>query len=133
MLVDDLGRRFIKVQRPKVYFDPKHWPDEVTIPIVMPKQLEERYGSHDACRRAIQTEVDRHVRAAHAENQQRGCGYLGAKRVLRQPHTARPQSEERAGSLSPTFATAGDRAVVAQRAVQSSAAAASICSRSQST
>ncbi len=111
VLVDDLGRKVIKVKRPRVYFDPEHWPDEVTIPIVMPKKLEERYGSPEACRAAIQVEVDRHVRAAHAQNEQRGCGYLGAKRVLKQPHTGRADSEERSGALTPTFATGGDPAV----------------------
>ncbi len=111
VLVDDIGRRVIRVKRPDFYFDANNpsWPEEVTIPIIMPRQLEEVYGDTDECRRVMQSKVDELVHEAHAKNQREGRGYLGARRVLKTPHTKRANSFEPFGSLTPNFATAGDR------------------------
>ena len=91
VLVDEMGRRVVTVKRPDFYFDPDNpnWPEEVSIPIVMPKMLVEAYGSEDAAREVIQLELDRLIRKAHADNKRSGRGYAGRKRVLKTPHTAR--------------------------------------------
>lgn len=116
ILVDEVGRRVVRVKRPDFYFDPDNpnWPDEVTIPIVMPKMLLEAFGSGDAARRAIQVELDRRVRKAHADNKRSGRGYAGRKRVLKTPHTSRARSYERFGARVPNFAAAGNGAVAAR-------------------
>ena len=121
VLVDDMGRRVIKVKRPDLYFraDNPQWPDEVELPIVMPALLERAYGSHESCREVVQAELDKLVRKAHADNSRKGLGYLGAKRVLKTPHTKRASSFELFGSRVPSFSAAGDstvaRAMLEQR------------------
>ena len=109
VLVDEVGRRVVKVKRPDWYFDASNpdWPDEVSIPIVMPACLQEACGSDDACRAVIQRRVDERIRQAHRDNSRRGQGYLGAKRVMKTPHTKRAGSNETFGSLVPSFATGG--------------------------
>jgi hypothetical protein len=111
VMVEDLGRRIIRVKRPTSYLDANNpkWPDEVELAIAMPPQLEQVYDTHDACRAALRTRVCEMVRKAHASHQ--GRGYPGAKRVLRTPHTWRASSFEPFGSLTPNFAYAGDRAL----------------------
>jgi hypothetical protein len=115
VLVDDVGRRVVKVSRPDFYFDPNNpnWPDEVAIPIVMPKMLTDTFGSEQAAREAIQAKLDELIRKAHAENKRAGRGYAGHKRVLKTPHTTRARSYEHFGSRTPTFAAAGNAAVAA--------------------
>ncbi len=116
VLVDEMGRRVVTVKRPDFYFDPDNpnWPEEVSIPIVMPKMLVEAYGSEDAAREVIQLELDRLIRKAHADNKRSGRGYAGRKRVLKTPHTARARSYERFGNRVPNFAAAGNGAVAAR-------------------
>jgi putative transposase len=113
--VDEVGRRVVRVKRPDVYFDANNpdWPDEVEIPIVMPEMLVQQYGSEDAARSVVQQQVDRRVHEAHAKLKHQGRGILGAKRVLKRPHTARASSWEPFGGRKPRFAAAGDP-VVAQ-------------------
>jgi hypothetical protein len=100
----------IRVKRPDFYFDPENpqWPDEIELAITMPTQLVEEYGSEDAARAVLQTAVDQGIAEAHAFNEKRGRGYLGAKRVLRTPFTARANSWEDFGSRLPCFVAAGD-------------------------
>lgn len=116
VLVDEVGRRVVRVKRPDFYFDPNNpnWPDEVEIPIMMPKLLQEAFATQAAARQAIQAEVDKLVRKAHRENK---IGYAGAKRVMKTPHTRRASSAEPFGARVPTFATAGDPEV-ARRMVE---------------
>lgn len=110
VLADDVGRRVVKVKRPDYYFNPNNpeWPDEVEIPIRMPKLLEEAFETEDAAREAIQAKIDELVREAHRENATTGQGYAGAKRVIKSPHTRRASSYEQFGSRKPTFAAAGN-------------------------
>jgi hypothetical protein len=118
VLVDEVGRRVVTVKRPDFYFDPDNpqWPDEVTIPIVMPEMLTKAFGSDQAARDAIQAELDRLIRRAHAENKRNGRGYAGHKRVLKTPHTTRARSYEQFGGRVPTFAAAGNGAAAAKLA-----------------
>ena len=120
VLVDDVGNRVVKVKRPAVYFDPNNplWPDEVSIPIVMPPMLRDAYGSDDAAREVLQAEVDKLVQRAHRENEIAGTGYAGRKRVLKTPHTRRAKSFEPFGRRNPTFAAAGDPEVAARMVKQ---------------
>jgi len=113
VLVDDMGRLVLRVKRPEVYFSANNpdWPDEIDIPIVIPQLLKDEYGCDEACRAAVQAELDRLVKKAHADNKREGRGYLGAKRVLKTKHTSRASSYERFGSRTPTFAAAGNREV----------------------
>jgi hypothetical protein len=115
VLVEEVGRRVVKVKRPDFYFDPNNpkWPDEVTIPIVMPAMLTKTYGSEEAAREAIQAKLDELIRKAHADNKRNGRGYAGRKRVLKTPHTTRARSYEEFGGRVPTFSAAGDGAVAA--------------------
>jgi REP element-mobilizing transposase RayT len=111
VLIDEVGRRVVRVKRPELYLDPSNpqWPDEVTISIEMPPTLEQAFTSHDACRETMQARLDQLVRKAHADNLREGRGYMGAKRVLKSPHTRRASSYEPFGSRNPTFAVAGNR------------------------
>jgi len=113
VLADEIGRRVVTVKRPDFYFDADNpnWPDEISIPIVMPAALRQAFGSDDAAREAVQAEVDLLVRKAHADARTSGRGYAGAKRVLKTPHTARASSHERFGKSNPTFAAAGNAGV----------------------
>ncbi len=113
VLVDEVGQKTITVQRPEGYFDPDNpmWPERVSIPIEMPEILRDAFETEQDARDAIQAELDERVRKAHADNAREGRGYLGAKRVLKTPHTSRASSFERFGSRTPTFAAAGNLAV----------------------
>ena len=113
VLADEVGQRAVTVRRPDGYFDAANpeWPDEITIPIVMPELALEAYGSEEAAREAIQVEMDRLVRKAHDENLRAGRGYAGAKRVLKASHTKRANSPEPIGARNPTFAARGNRSV----------------------
>ena len=116
VLVDDVGRKTITVERPEGYFDPENpmWPERVSIPIEMPEILRDAFETEQEARDAIQAELDARIRKAHADNKREGRGYLGRKRVLKTPHTARASSFERFGSRTPTFAAAGNSTVATE-------------------
>ncbi len=113
VMVDDVGLKTMTVDRPAGYFDVDNpmWPERVSIPIEMPDLLREAFATEQDARDAIQAELDERVRRAHADNSRDGRGYLGAKRVLKTPHTRRASSFERFGSRTPTFAAAGNPTV----------------------
>ena len=121
VLVNDIGQRVVRVKRPKMYFNPKNpdWPDEIEIPIVMPRMLLDAYGTEDNCRAIIKREVDKLVRQAHRKNEKTSRGYAGPKRILRMRHTRRASSYESFGSRTPNFAAAGNlevaRTLIARR------------------
>ena len=116
VLVDEVGRKTITVERPEGYFDRQNpmWPESISIPIEMPDILREAYETDEEARDAIQAVLDARIRKAHADNKLKGRGYLGAKRVLKTPHTSRASSFERFGSRTPTFAAAGNPTVAAE-------------------
>ena len=109
VLVDEVGRRVVKVMRPDFYFNPNNpkWPEEVTLRIVMPRILGEAFKNHEDARQAVQVQLDNLVRRAHRDRKT-GLGYAGAKRILKMRHTRRASSREPFGSRNPTFAAAGN-------------------------
>jgi REP element-mobilizing transposase RayT len=112
-LVEDLGRRVVRVERPDVYFRGSQWPDAVEIPLEMHPLLEDELGAKEA-RSRIAEQVRRFEAEALAEAKRRGKPFMGPRRVLRVPHTRRASSYEEFGSLNPFFAAAGDRAAAAE-------------------
>ena len=104
----DIGARVVNVKRPDHYFDPNNpdWPDFVELPLQMPTALELDYGNALAQQRIAERAKAREHRAWQ-ESKRTGVAFLGAHRVLRQPHTKRARSYEAFGSLSPQFAAAG--------------------------
>jgi len=113
VLMNEVGKRVMRIERPKMYFNPNNpdWPDEVEIPITMPRVLQEAYGSDDRSREVLQHKLDSLVRKAHRENSKSGRGYAGAKAILKMRHTRRSSSPERFGSRTPSFAAAGNAEV----------------------
>jgi hypothetical protein len=114
----DIGTRIVKVKRPAHYFDPDNtaWPDTLELRLQMPAALEFDYGVELAQRRIAQRVKEREHRAWQ-ESKRTGVAFVGARRVLRQPHTKRARSYEAFGSLNPQFAAAGHRGA-AQEAVR---------------
>lgn len=110
VLVDDIGRRVVRVERPKMYFDANNpkWPAVVELAVEMPEQVREHCGGDDEARAAIQEELDEQIQEAHAEAKRKGRPFLGAARVLKTSFKARADSWEEFGSRWPTFAAAGD-------------------------
>jgi hypothetical protein len=105
---DDLGRRVIEVERPRMYFDPKNlaWPERAAIPIEMPAVLGTAYGARAAnvLQAAVQAAIERARKLA------RDAGRVPARSVARLfavPFTRRAHSSEPLGDRNPTFAAAG--------------------------
>lgn len=109
-LVKDIGRRVVRVQRPSVYLDATNedWPEVAEVPLEMPDILVETYGSVEAAQAEIDAEVRRIEREARQRLESEGRSFLGARRVLRTPHTRRASGWEDFGSRNPTFSAGGD-------------------------
>jgi len=121
-LVSDIGSRVVRVERPDFYLDQtnEQWPEVATLPLEMPEELIEEYGSVEAARAVIASEVQRLEHEARATLAAEGRKFMGARRVLRTPHTHRASSREEFGARNPSFAAHGDveaarRAVLARR------------------
>ncbi len=109
--VDDMGSGVvIRIERPGPYFDPENtrWPDVAELSFALPDALVQAHGSDDGARAAIRAALDRHVEQAHREARRLGKTFLGARRVMRAPITARGTSYEVLGERNPTFAAAGE-------------------------
>ncbi len=109
-LVADIGARAITVARPDFYLDSDNqgWPDVATMPIEMPDELIEEYGSVEAARDEIAKEVSRLEHEARRKLEAEGRSFMGARRVLRVHHTHRSSSREEFGARNPMVAAAGD-------------------------
>ena len=109
-LVRDIGRRVVRTPRPPFYLDPKNvqWPEYSEVPLEMPEELIEAYGSLEKAQDAILEEVKEMEREALRESKELGRPFLGARRVLRTKHTAQATSREEFGCLNPQFAAGGD-------------------------
>ena len=105
-LAQDMGKRTIRVKCPDVYFRKDNWPKELTLDITIPDLLRAAYGDDATCRAVVQAEVDRQAQSARRKNKR---GFLGKRRVLKQPHTKRATSREPLRQMNPTFSTAGDQ------------------------
>lgn len=114
----DIGTRVVKARRPAYYFDSDNvnWPDVIELPLQMPTALELDYGT-DLTHRRIAERVQEREHRAWQESKRTGIAFVGARRVVLQPHTKRARSYEAFGSLNPRFAAAGHRGA-ASEAVQ---------------
>ena len=113
--VRDIGRRVIRVRRPKYWFDPKNpnWPDVVELKLEMPAILIEAYGSVEEAQRVIAAEVRRLEHEARRALEAEGRTFSGARRVLRTPHTKQAETRLERSSRNPRFAAGGDRQALA--------------------
>jgi len=110
----DLGRRTVTVRRPAFYFAASNpqWPAQLELDIEMPAAVAVEYGEQLA-RQRIERAVRDNERSAWAEARHKGLPFLGARRVLKQPHTRRARSYEEFGARNPRFSAAGDAAAAA--------------------
>lgn len=122
VVVNDIGKRVVRVKRPDVYFDPENprWPEWIEIPIKMPPVLLEAYETVELAQQAIDEEVERRISTAHAKAKAAGHIYPSKMKILRTKITARANSYERFGARLAWFVAAGNRqlaraAVVARR------------------
>ena len=108
-LPEDIGRRTYRVRRPNHYYRASNpqWTDEVVLDIDMPEMLLDEYGG-ELARERIAKAVKELEHRAWQKAKEEGIAFLGPKRVLRIPHTARASSFEPFGALNPTFMAAGD-------------------------
>lgn len=109
-LAKDIGKRVVRVERPDFYFDGRNsdWPDVAEMPLVMPDALIDHYGSLEAAQDAIARRVREYEHEARQKADELGRAFSGARRVLRTKHTARANSREEFGALSPQLAAGGD-------------------------
>ena len=107
-LVRDIGRRVIRVQRPKFWFVPKNWPEWIELRLEMPKILLEHFGSLEKAQEAIAREVAKLEREARQELEKEGRSFTGAHRVVRTPHTRQATKPSKPGARNPRFAAGGD-------------------------
>ena len=113
----EVGRRTVKVKRPRHYFNPDNpcWPEVVELRLQMPAVLEEEYGAELARERIGQRLRARERKASEARKRS-GRSALGARRVLRRPFVHRASSHEVFGALNPRFSAAGHRGVAREAA-----------------
>jgi putative transposase len=105
-----VGTRVIRVKRPPHYFRSANpdWPDELELRLEMPPALELDYGPELARERIAERVRDKQHQAWN-KAKRTGIPFVGARRVLKLPHTKRANSYEVFGSLNPQFAAAGHR------------------------
>jgi REP element-mobilizing transposase RayT len=98
-----VGRKPEVVDRPKHFFSPNgQMPASVELRLVAPAG----FSSDEAFREALVARLAAHERAARAERQSDGRGFLGVKRVLAQRHTDSPRDPEPRNDLNPRVAAA---------------------------
>jgi hypothetical protein len=110
VLVDDLGRRVVRVRRPDIYIDSKNsqWPEFVELPISLPAQLLAAFGDRETSRGELQKAVDAQVQEARATARRDGRAFQSPERVMRAKVTSRSGSWEDFGARFPLFSAAGD-------------------------
>jgi REP element-mobilizing transposase RayT len=102
VLASELGRAELAARRPNVYLNPNNWPDEATLPIVLPPGVEPTEA--DSFRKQVAAELESLEAQARGELQERGGRWLGADRARRVRPTARATSVEPKIDRNPTFA-----------------------------
>jgi hypothetical protein len=115
VLVDQIGDGKLSARRPEVYSNPKNWPEEATLPIVLPPGLtpEEEASFH----RQVATEVARLEAEAEAQMAEQGRVPLGVEGARNVPPTARATSVEPTIDRNPTFAVGPHQGSAWQNAV----------------
>ena len=114
--VTDIGQTVLKASRPKVYFDPTNWLDEVELPIELPPMIAEADAQvfRDDVAKALAVEVEMARKTIAPEN------ILGAKRAATISPETRSKTPEATRKLNPTFAVGrghSDIAAAARRVV----------------
>lgn len=107
--VNDIGERYIEVERPSVYFDPKNpnWPERVRIPLTMPPALIEAYGPR--AKEVLVASVREAIELARKSAREAGrVVRKTATQLCKIPFTRRSNSFTPLGSRNPTFATGGN-------------------------
>ncbi|MFW5876041.1 MAG: transposase [Myxococcota bacterium] len=115
----DLGRRKWRVERPKVFFDPRNpqWPDHVELELTLPPMLLAEYGPEEI-RRLVAEELDRQERKARTEAWQKGRRFLGADRCRKLSPYKRATTFEPPRGRNPVFAVGRGQRAAFSDAVQ---------------
>jgi hypothetical protein len=116
VLIHELGSGALRARRPNVYFDPTNpwWPDEVSLPIVLPPDINKHEA--EAFRCEVAAEVALEETKAHAEMQRKGIPLLGPKRAVEVSPHKRATRFEPLRKRNPTFAVGRGNAGVWRRA-----------------
>lgn len=115
VLVGDIGRGVLRVQRPEIYFNPQNheWPTDAALAITLPPSIND--CDADKFRHEITEMIDLHERQARTTLQRQRLGFLGAARARNISPYKRATSIEPLRDLNPTFAV-GRRQTDAQNA-----------------
>ncbi len=105
VLPKELGRRVWSANRPDVYYDARNakWPDVAKLALTLPPSIARVYNPQ-AVRAAVDEELRRQERQAHAEIKERGWRVLSAKRILGLSPYRRATSFELLRKRNPSFA-----------------------------
>ena len=96
-----VGTRVIRVKRPTHYFNPDNaqWPEDIELRLEMPVALGLDYGPELARERIAERVRDKRHQAWQ-KAKRTGIPFVGARRVLRLPHTKRATNYEEIGRAS---------------------------------
>lgn len=119
--VEDVGRRVVRVLRPKMYFDSKNpvWPAEVSLPIDTPPLLEQTFGNTKAALAKLRSAVRGAIACATATLKKAGRSFARVADLTLGPFTRTASAPQKPSDRNPTFATGGNatqlRLAVAER------------------
>ncbi len=118
--VDDMGRTYVEVARPKVWFDPDNpsWPDVARIEISLPQALLDEHGSPDQVRAFLGSVVTEAVAAARRTARSLNRVAKSLREVLETPFARRAQSAEPRRSRVPPFACGGNARLAREAATE---------------
>jgi REP element-mobilizing transposase RayT len=104
VVVDELGRGEIRVERPKFYFDPNNskWPEVATLAIELPPTVDA--NGADGFRHAVAAEIKHVEDAARERRREQQQVVLGAEEAKTISPQAQPAKKRPRGQRSPTFA-----------------------------
>ena len=105
----DIGIRKIRVDRPKLYFDPdnKRWPESAEITLTVPQELESALGGWEKARKRIVDTVAQAVLDARKLARKAGRFLKSLDAIYATKRTTKASSRETPGERNPTFAAAG--------------------------
>ena len=106
--VEDIGRRIISVERPTQYFDPKNpnWPEIASLSLSFPALVAETYRG--SARERLLHAVQLAISCARGVARKAGLVASSVASLMRVPFQKRSRAQDRTGTRSPTFATAGN-------------------------